>query len=352
MRVPPCLLTMYNLKRERLLKILRKLSWRTEFIFDGLRYYPRSIIDKDFWKILFRSSDFYVTLPFSPQSRLKPLVERLLAYFFSAEGFFEFPINYYGKKFSLRIFSNDDMHVSVAAQFIDLIFPYLSLEAKVTVSSEVESILTHAFAGMSWELNHSLFHAIYLFPKIRGVFWIYEGRYDNEKSAVREGDVVFDVGACMGIFACLAGLAAGEKGKVWAFEPLKKYAEIARKNIALNGLHNVLVVEKALGDKHSMVHMKGISVVGEGGDILMTTLDEFIQENGIERLDFLKMDVEGFERRVLQGGMNALKKYKPRMGICVYHQPDDPKVLRELIFFINPEYHVELNETGKKFIVF
>lgn len=323
-----------------------------KFVCDGLRYYPRAILDRDFWRILLRSSDSYASLPFSPQYKLKPLVEKLLTHFFSTEGFFEFPIDYYGKKFSLRILSNADMHF-LALLFIDLIFPYLLPdEQKRKVSSEVETSSSHSFSGMSWELERSLFHAMYFSPKFRGKFWVYEGKYDNEASAIREGDIVFDAGACMGIFACLAGFAAGEKGRVYAFEPLKEYAEIARKNVALNDLRNVLVVEKALGDKPGMVHMDGCSVTGEGGSIPITTLDAFIQENNLERLDFLKMDVEGFERKVLRGGMNSLKKYKPRMGVCIYHLPDDPDVLRELILSINPSYHIEWNETGKKFIVF
>jgi hypothetical protein len=75
-----------------------------------------------------------------------------------------------------------------------------------------------------------------IFPKVRHLFWSHEGEYDNEKTYLRSGDGVFDIGACMGVFSCLAGLATGEEGRVYAFEPLKEWASLLRMNIALNNL--------------------------------------------------------------------------------------------------------------------
>lgn len=330
----------------------QKLSWRVKFAFDGMRYYFPSLFDQDFWKILLKSSDAYATLPFSPQHAMKPLTEKLLVNFFHKEGFFEFPINYYGKQSLLRVWSDDTMHTEFAVLFLDLIFPYLLKEAKEKVRYEVEFLFAHAFPGMAWERNRSLFHEMYFSPKFQKTFWVCEGKYDNERNHIREDDVVFDVGANNGIFSCLAGLVVGNKGRVYAFEPLKKYADLIRKNVVLNNLRNVVVIEKALGENKGMARMDGISIVGEGGNIPVITLDAFVQENKIEKIDFLKMDVEGFERKVFLGGLNSLRNFKPRMGVCIYHLPDDPEILRNLILSINPGYRIEYNETGKKFIVY
>lgn len=123
--------------------------------------------------------------------------------------------------------------------------------------------------------------------------------------------------------------------------------------MALNQLTNVTIVPKALGDRNTFVSMKGISVTSGGeGIIECTTLDTWAEETKLTRLDFLKMDVEGFERKVLAGGLETLRRFKPRMGICIYHLPDDPEVLRELILRIDPGYRIRLNSTGKKYLVY
>jgi len=191
------------------------------------------------------------------------------------------------------------MHYDVSGQFLELLFPYLCEEEKTKIAQEAEEILKWAFPGMSWEINRSQFHSLYFFPKFRRFFWGNEGEYDNEKIHLRSGDVVFDVGACMGVFSVLAGLAVGEMGRVYAFESLQKYASVLKTNIALNNLRNVTVVEKALGDAPATVRMEGITIVDGAGNIPVTTIDAFVQKQGIERIDFLKMDVEGFERKVL-----------------------------------------------------
>lgn len=87
------------------------------------------------------------------------------------------------------------------------------------------------------------------------------------------------------------------------------------------------------------------------GQIDCITLDSWVEEVRFTRLDFLKMDIEGYERKILLGGMMTLKRFQPKMGICIYHLPDDPEVLRELILQIDPEYEIQYNETGKKYVV-
>ncbi|MCS7175976.1 FkbM family methyltransferase [Pseudothermotoga sp.] len=355
------------------MNVMDKLAWRARYVLSGLKHYPRSFLDKDFWSVVFSTFERYKRLSFSLQFLLKPLVDKLLKHFFSLAGFFELPIDYYGQRFTLKIFSNsEDTHFEVTGLLIDFVFPYFESDSKKLIQAELDEILAHSFPGMAWEFPGSEFFnsqtqssnrkgfvnvsreffGLYFYPKIKRQFWLNEGRYDNEQSKINRGDVVFDLGAHVGIFTCLAGLIVGDEGKVYAFEPLKEYAEILKKNVELNRLNNVTIVQKAVGDQERSASMKGISVTEEEGEIPLITLDRFVQENSIDRIDFLKMDVEGYERKVLLGGMNSLKKFKPKMGICIYHLPDDPAVIRELVLKINPNYRVEYNETGKKFIVY
>jgi hypothetical protein len=74
--------------------------------------------------------------------------------------------------------------------------------------------------------------------------------------------------------------------------------------------------------------------------ISVTTLDKFVEENKLERIDFIKADIEGAERDMLKGATNVLKTFAPKLAICTYHLPDDPEVLEKIIREANPDYTV------------
>ena len=70
-------------------------------------------------------------------------------------------------------------------------------------------------------------------------------------------------------------------------------------------------------------------------------MDTFVEENKLPSVDFIKADIEGAERYMLMGAKRVLKEFAPKIAICTYHLPDDPKVLRELILDANPNYIIE-----------
>jgi hypothetical protein len=74
--------------------------------------------------------------------------------------------------------------------------------------------------------------------------------------------------------------------------------------------------------------------------ISITTLDKFVEENKLERVDFIKADIEGAERDMLKGATNVLKTFAPKLAICTYHLPDDPEVLERIIREANSAYTV------------
>ena len=76
------------------------------------------------------------------------------------------------------------------------------------------------------------------------------------------------------------------------------------------------------------------------------TLDEFIERNGISRVDFIKADIEGMERNLLKGAGQTLKKFKPKLAFCTYHLPDDEKVLENMLKSCCPEYEI-IKENNK-----
>ncbi len=73
----------------------------------------------------------------------------------------------------------------------------------------------------------------------------------------------------------------------------------------------------------------------------MNTLDNWVKENGIERIDFIKADIEGAERNMLCGAKEILKRFEPKLAICTYHLPDDKEVLEKIVLEANPNYKVE-----------
>ena len=69
-------------------------------------------------------------------------------------------------------------------------------------------------------------------------------------------------------------------------------------------------------------------------------LDQWVNENQITQIDFIKADIEGAERYMLSGATEVLRKFAPKLSICTYHLPDDPQVLEKIIIKANPKYKV------------
>lgn len=154
------------------------------------------------------------------------------------------------------------------------------------------------------------------------------------------------MGAYAGVFTILAGkVVEEERGRVFTFEPQKRFCEILEANLKLNRLSNIVVRE-------GKVTMKGMVVRGWGrGYIECTTLDAWARASHPERLDFIKMDVEGFERKVLRGGMEILVGFFLAWGYASTTFLIIQRFCESLFFTVSPHYHIALNVTGKKYIV-
>ena len=74
--------------------------------------------------------------------------------------------------------------------------------------------------------------------------------------------------------------------------------------------------------------------------VKVTTIDQFVSENQIRKVDFIKADIEGTERYMLKGATETLRRFAPKLAICTYHLKDDPLVLDSIIKEANPAYTV------------
>ncbi len=162
-----------------------------------------------------------------------------------------------------------------------------------------------------------------------GTTLLYAAREDFELELtylhcfVSAGGVAVDAGANCGIYTVAAGKLVGDTGKVIAFEPGERTASVLEYNIKLNGLSNVRLYRAALADrdgKARLYHHEGpvarSIAAGDRGqdgfdDVSTITLDSMAQREGITRIDFLKMDIEGAEELALRGAESILSKSHP-----------------------------------------
>ena len=64
----------------------------------------------------------------------------------------------------------------------------------------------------------------------------------------------------------------------------------------------------------------------------LISIDEFVKENNIEKIDFIKLDIEGAEPEALEGARETIIKYRPQIAVCVYHRPEH---IYSLMFYLN-----------------
>jgi FkbM family methyltransferase len=134
---------------------------------------------------------------------------------------------------------------------------------------------------------------------------------------VDNNETVLDVGACVGEFTIPAAKKAKE---VIAVEPDPENVVYLRRNISINGLQNVFIVEKAAWNCRKSLKLylnecfREHTLVGkpEGRsiEIQADTLDNIVSESGAKRVDFLKMDVEGAELEALEGAEHVLNNVR------------------------------------------
>lgn len=151
---------------------------------------------------------------------------------------------------------------------------------------------------------------------------------------------VFDIGANIGRFTTFACALVGRKGRVYSFEPLKYPRRVLCHMLVLRRLRQVSVVEAALSNQAGNFTMtiplkKGkpkasFGYLGKnfGEDAIcetvrVETMDCFCAAHKVDRLDFIKCDVEGFEYYCFLGGRATLERFKPGIYCEV-----DPKFYR------------------------
>ena len=157
--------------------------------------------------------------------------------------------------------------------------------------------------------------------------------YETElfKKNIAAGDTVVDIGAHIGYYTLLAARLVGERGKVYAFEPDPRNFQLLKKNIEENGYNNVVLVNKAVAEISGKAQLflnsenTGDHRIYQSNEnrrslvIATTTLDEYFKDKE-QRIDLIKMDIQGSEARAFQGGKNIIDRNK-QIKIITEFQP-------------------------------
>lgn len=154
-----------------------------------------------------------------------------------------------------------------------------------------------------------------------------------------EGMNFLDIGAHIGKYTLRAAITVGDRGKVIAVEPNRDNFNVLARNIELNGLHNCIPLNIAAysTDKEAILFRGPNSAqhsltenFGKGAfKVKARALDTVLAELGIDKIDLVKMDVEGAELEVLRGLERTLKSASPRLVIETVRE-DEEKIIEYL----------------------
>jgi FkbM family methyltransferase len=158
-------------------------------------------------------------------------------------------------------------------------------------------------------------------------FGFMENGHDNLLSLVEENQIILDIGTNIGSTLLQFAKKLNNNGFVYGFEPDKFNYRKANLNISLNTFKNVLVENKGLGKVSGVFNLaidcesnRGMNrIVNQENintsKIVIVTLDEWYEKLQLEKIDLIKIDVEGYEMNVIIGGIKVLRRFKPILFI-------------------------------------
>jgi FkbM family methyltransferase len=179
------------------------------------------------------------------------------------------------------------------------------------------------------------------------------------KSAVEKNGVVLDIGAHIGLFSIIAAKTTGSNGKVFAFEPAPQTVKVLNQTISINQLENVVIpVNAAMGkekghitffvsdteadNSNSLISYKEDRKLN-GIEVELNTIDTFVAENKLSKVDFIKIDVEGAEYDTLRGGEQVFLQLRPAFILAIHPEPIEKKgdTLKDIYdFLVQLNYHI------------
>jgi FkbM family methyltransferase len=179
------------------------------------------------------------------------------------------------------------------------------------------------------------------------------------KRLLPEQGVFIDVGANVGLYSLLAARWVGASGRVFSFEPSEREFRHLTAHLQLNRLENVVAIRRAVVDRCGSIELRVAEfphaghnttnktfvysdVVSSHSEVVEgTTLDHFAAEAGLDRVDLVKVDVEGGEQSVLAGAARLLHHLRPSWIIELTSGPSNEQAAPESLgLFFDAHYRV------------
>lgn len=274
-----------------------------------------------------------------------PLRCRLLAFVAMAKGYF-----------SLSEFFQLLSPLSLSSAKSKLMYRYNFVFLREELEKECPTFPDKCVNLFGHKFGWSNFHEVFIF--IYEVI-ILDQYYANQ--FIKKDSIIIDAGAHIGTFSVFAAHLAPQ-GHVYSFEPVAKtfrvlkenakhYPQITCINSGLgDGIYqkNIIVSEKYTSGsvlEDSPCGQKFFSGIENGMELVnILTIDAFIAEHNISHVDFIKIDTEGYETKVLKGAKETIKKWKPVVAMSAYHNLNDKEDLPKIMKEICPDYICELHK--------
>jgi FkbM family methyltransferase len=173
--------------------------------------------------------------------------------------------------------------------------------------------------------------------------------FNQDLLALSDNEIFIDLGAYKGdTIEAFISSVKGKYKKIIAFEPDQENMLCLNRYILENNIENVVVYKLASWNK------KGILRFHEDGSYISQVSDKGTSSTYADSVDnvlfnitpvtLIKMDIEGAELKTIEGAESIIKRYKPKLAICVYHRADDiyeiPLAIKKLV----PEYKLYLRQ--------
>ncbi len=147
------------------------------------------------------------------------------------------------------------------------------------------------------------------------------------ESKLKKGMNVIDIGGYIGVSSVVIAKSIGETGKLYSFEPVPEHLNILNKNISSHGLQNVKTYQKVVSNRIGTINFyknnASSSIIPEQGNYKFQantiTIDAFLKDMDVDRIDFINMDCEGSELFVLKGARQTLHNNKIEIFCEIHH---------------------------------
>lgn len=171
--------------------------------------------------------------------------------------------------------------------------------------------------------------------------------FEDELLPPDENEVFIDAGAFCGETAEEFAAWCPFYKKIYSFEPDKINFEKLSHNISQKNIRDAVLINAGLWSENKTLYFTRGGDDGTGShvkdtgteEVKVVSLDNILDGNSAT---YIKMDIEGSEKRALEGAQKTIQKYKPKLAICLYHKPEDIITLPQYLLELVPEYRFKI----------